>query len=105
MPRTGYADAVSRLRRMAADTLFQPETPDVPIQVLGELEATGMQFDHLWVMGLSDETWPRGPRPNPFLPVELQRGAGRAAGIGRRHRSSSRAGSPGNGCPAPARWC
>ena len=74
--RTGYADAVSRLRRMAADALFQPETPDVPIQVLGELEATGMQFDYLWVMGLSDDTWPRTPRPNPFLPIELQRGAG-----------------------------
>ena len=76
LPRTGYTDAVSRLRRMAADALFQPETPEVPIQVLGELEATGMEFDHLWVMGLSDETWPRGPRPNPFLPVELQRAAG-----------------------------
>ncbi|MBI3042593.1 MAG: PD-(D/E)XK nuclease family protein [Betaproteobacteria bacterium] len=76
LPRTGYADAVSRLRRMAADALFQPETPAVPIQVLGELEATGMEFDHLWVMGLSDETWPRAPRPNPFLPAELQRAAG-----------------------------
>jgi probable DNA repair protein len=76
LPRIGYTDAVSRLRRLAADALFQPETPDVPIQVLGELEATGMEFDHLWVMGLSDETWPRGPRPNPFLPVELQRSAG-----------------------------
>jgi len=76
LARTGYADAVARLRRMAADALFQPESPEVPIQVLGELEATGMTFDHLWVMGLSDETWPRAPRPNPFLPAELQRAAG-----------------------------
>ncbi|HEY7657945.1 MAG TPA: PD-(D/E)XK nuclease family protein [Burkholderiales bacterium] len=76
LTRTGYADAVSRLRRMAADTQFQPETSDVPIQVLGELEATGMQFDHLWVMGLSDDAWPRAPHPNPFLPIELQRAAG-----------------------------
>jgi len=76
VPRTGYAEVMSRLRRMAADALFQPETPEVPIQVLGELEATGMQFDHLWVMGLSDDTWPRAPRPNPFLPIELQRAAG-----------------------------
>ena len=35
-----------------------------------------MEFDHLWVMGLSDETWPPSPRPNPLLPVELQRAAG-----------------------------
>ena len=73
VPRVGYADAVSRLRRMAADTLFQPETPEVPIQILGVLEAAGMEFDHLWVMGLSDAAWPPGPRPNPFLPIELQR--------------------------------
>jgi len=76
LPRAGYSDVLSRLRRMATDTLFQPETPAVPIQILGELEATGMQFDHLWVMGLADESWPPGPRPNPFLPVELQRDAG-----------------------------
>jgi probable DNA repair protein len=67
-----YREAVSRLRRMAADTLFQPETPDVPIQILGIFEAAGMMFDHLWVMGLSDEAWPLQPRPNPFLPIELQ---------------------------------
>ena len=76
LPRTGYTEAVSRLRRMAADALFQPESPEVPIQVLGALEATGMVFDHVWVMGLSDEAWPSGPRPNPFLPVALQRTAG-----------------------------
>jgi probable DNA repair protein len=75
-PRMGYGEAVSRLRRMAADALFQPETPDVPIQVLGVLEAAGMEFDHLWVTGLSDEAWPPSPRPNPFLPTEAQRAAG-----------------------------
>ncbi len=75
VPRTGYGEAVARLRRIAADTLFQPETLDVPIQILGVFEAAGMEFDHLWVMGLSDEAWPQSPRPNPFLPIELQRAA------------------------------
>ncbi|SCY48909.1 probable DNA repair protein [Nitrosospira sp. Nl5] len=75
VPRTGYSEGISRLRRMAAETLFQPETPDVPIQILGVFEAAGMQFDHLWVMGLSDEVWPPQPSPNPFLPIELQRAA------------------------------
>jgi len=41
-----------------------------------------MEFEHLWVMNLSDETWPRGARPNPFLPVELQRAAGMPQGSG-----------------------
>ena len=70
-----YGEALSRLRHMAAEVLFQPETPDVPIQILGVLEAAGMAFDHLWVMGLSDEAWPPQPRPNPFLPIELQQAA------------------------------
>ncbi|SFN55989.1 probable DNA repair protein [Nitrosospira briensis] len=76
MPRATYSAALLRLRHMAADVLFQPETPDVPVQILGVLEAAGMTFDHLWVMGLSEEAWPSQPRPNPFLPVELQRATG-----------------------------
>lgn len=71
--RTGYIEGVSRLHRMAAKTLFQPETPDVPIQILGVFEAAGMDFDHLWVMGLSDTVWPFQPRTNPLLSIELQR--------------------------------
>lgn len=75
VPRMPYAEALSRLRRIAADTLFQPESPEVPIQILGVLEASGLTFDGLWVMGLSDGNWPPAPRPNPFLPLALQRAA------------------------------
>ncbi len=75
LSRSSYPAAISRLRRLTSETMFQPETPDVPIQVLGVLEAAGLAFDHLWVMGLSAEAWPPQPRPNPFLPVELQRAA------------------------------
>lgn len=76
VPAMSYAEALSRLRRIAADTLFQPESPEVPIQILGVLEAAGLTFDGLWVMGLSDNNWPPAPRPNPFLPLALQRAAG-----------------------------
>ncbi len=73
--KMGFGEALARLKRMALEALFQPETPEVPVQVLGVLEAAGMEFDHLWVMGLSDESWPPAPRPNPFLPLALQRDA------------------------------
>ena len=72
-PAATYTSAVTRLRRLAGETLFQPQTPEVPIQVLGMLEAAGMQFDHLWIMGLTDEVWPPPPRPNPLLPAVLLR--------------------------------
>jgi ATP-dependent helicase/nuclease subunit B len=66
-------DVVARLRRSAGDTLFQAETGDVPVQVLGVLEAAHLQFDHLWVANLSDDRWPPEPQPNPLLPLALQR--------------------------------
>jgi probable DNA repair protein len=74
--RMGFGEALARLARIAQATLFQPETPQLPIQVLGVLEAAGLEFDHLWVMGLSDEAWPMRPRANPFIPIRLQRAAG-----------------------------
>jgi probable DNA repair protein len=75
-PRMGFEAALAMLRRMAAETVFQPETPAVPVQVLGVLEAAGMRFDHLWVAGLTDEAWPAPPHPNPFIPLRLQQTAG-----------------------------
>ncbi len=71
--KTSYAEALATLRRMAGERVFQPQTPAAPVQVLGLLEASGLDFDSLWVMGLDDESWPPSPRPNPFLPLDLQR--------------------------------
>jgi probable DNA repair protein len=75
-PRMTFAQALAQLRRLCADTLFQPESPAAPIQVLGVFESAGLEFDCLWVSGLTDEAWPLHARPNPFLPPALQRKAG-----------------------------
>lgn len=69
-------EGLAVLRRLCADTLFQPESPDAPVQVLGVLESAGLRFDCLWVTGLTDEAWPLPARPNPFIPVALQKKAG-----------------------------
>jgi len=78
--RMGPHEALARLRRLCADTLFQPEAPGgemrAPVQVLGLLEAAGIGFDALWVSGLTDDKWPLRAHPDPFLPVQLQRKAG-----------------------------
>jgi ATP-dependent helicase/nuclease subunit B len=71
--RLTYAEALASLRRMALERVFQPQTPAAPVQLLGLFEASGLEFDSLWVMGLDDESWPPVPRPNPFLPLDLQR--------------------------------
>jgi ATP-dependent helicase/nuclease subunit B len=70
------SDALALLARIAARASFQPESPEAPVQVLGTLEAAGQEFDHLWVAGLDDESWPRPSSPDPFLPLRMQREAG-----------------------------
>jgi len=72
-------EALQQLRRILADAVFQPESADVdgaPIQIMGVLESAGQQFDQLWVTGLSASAWPLAARPNPLIPIAMQRRAG-----------------------------
>ncbi len=64
--------ALTRLKHIAAARIFQPQSADVPVQVLGLYEAIGLEFDHAWVMGMHDAVWPPAPRPDPFIPLVLQ---------------------------------
>jgi ATP-dependent helicase/nuclease subunit B len=70
------AEGVARLRRLAATQRFQPETPELPVQVLGLLETAGLEFDGVWVTGMHDGILPAPLRPNPLLPAALQRALG-----------------------------
>ena len=36
------------------------------------MQARGVPFDHLFVIGLSHGTWPREHRDDPFLPSALR---------------------------------
>lgn len=75
LPALTYAQALAHLRQIA-QAPFQPESPEAPVQVLGMLEAAGGRFDYLWLMGMHDEAWPNAARPNPLLPIALQRAHG-----------------------------
>ncbi|MGH9482568.1 MAG: PD-(D/E)XK nuclease family protein, partial [Terriglobales bacterium] len=69
-------EARRRLRQLAAGRVFQPQAAAAPVQVLGWLEAAGMEFSHLRVIGLHDGALPAPAAPNPFLPLEWQRAQG-----------------------------
>ncbi len=71
--RMSRSAAVDKLRAMARETVFQPEGSGAPIQILGVLEASGIAFDALWVLGLAADRWPPAPNPNPMLPIAWQR--------------------------------
>ena len=64
--------ALTQLTRMAQATVFQAQSHDSQIQVLGLLEAAGLEFDQLWVAGMDDRQWPQPTSLNPLLAVDLQ---------------------------------
>jgi probable DNA repair protein len=74
--KMSYRGACEWLEASAKATLFQPEGTDAPVQVLGVLESAGLEFDHLWVMGLTDEAWPLAEGAQALIPLRLQREAG-----------------------------
>ena len=72
-PPMNLAQVLDWLQQRAANTRFQMDDEGAPVQVMGMLEAAGLRFDHLWIMGLHDEALPASANLNPFLPTSLQR--------------------------------
>lgn len=66
-------EALRQLRQLTDHCIFQAETDDAPIQILGLLESSSLRFDHLWVTGMDNHSWPPNIAPNPLLPISLQR--------------------------------
>ena len=72
----GVGEALALVRHLASERMFQPETPELPVRVLGRLESHGQRFDVLWVAGLDTERWPPSGSPSPFLPIAAQQAVG-----------------------------
>jgi ATP-dependent helicase/nuclease subunit B len=72
-PPMSLSQILDWLHETAANVQFQAEDEGAPVQVMGMLEAAGLRFDHLWIMGLHDEALPAAANPNPFIPTSLQR--------------------------------
>lgn len=68
-----FKEAINWLEWFLTQTLFQAESQQEPVQVLGLLEALGLQFDAIWIMGLTEEAFPRQTDPSPFIPFYLQK--------------------------------
>lgn len=71
--REPYGEFLNTLDRAAGMAIFSPESAGAPIQILGPLEAAGMEFDYLWFLGADDVGWPAAGEPHPFLPRDLQK--------------------------------
>ena len=74
-PDLDAPEALAELRRLAAAP-FQPESGEPAVFVLDAYDDPGVQFDSLWVAGLTATAWPRPVAVDPLLPIEIQRQLG-----------------------------
>ena len=69
-----------RARQMLEETLQSLSVERMSsgggVQILAPREAIDLEFDQLWVCGLTSAAWPPAPRPNPLVPAVLQRERG-----------------------------
>ncbi|MBT8089458.1 MAG: PD-(D/E)XK nuclease family protein [Gammaproteobacteria bacterium] len=75
-PAMSCEAAVHRLEVMAAGTVFQPESEGRAVQLMGPLEASGAEFDAVWISGLSAANWPPPGNASPLVSRLLQRQKG-----------------------------
>lgn len=71
-PSMGLGNALARLELLAGDTIFQPESTRAIVQLMGPLEASGAQFDALWISGLTTANWPPAGSPAVLVSRRLQ---------------------------------
>ena len=64
--------AIGRLEQMAGEAIFQPESTSASIQLLGPLEASGSQFDGIWITAASTANWPPAGTPSALVSRRLQ---------------------------------
>lgn len=65
-------EALDTFTQLTSNTVFQPQKKPAPIQILGLLEASGCEFDYLWIMGLTDQCLPGKTKRAPLIPPSLQ---------------------------------
>jgi len=88
-PKLAWRTFLSRLRASCAETRFNlaPVYPNVVVMPI--TQAAGLKFEHLFVMGMDEETFPPSVRPYPLLPVYLQQKHGIPMSSGARVFESS----------------
>ncbi|MHB1937735.1 MAG: PD-(D/E)XK nuclease family protein [Acidobacteriaceae bacterium] len=70
-----FSGALARLKTLAANMLFNLETRNAAVQILGVSEAAGLAFDRIWWLNAQASSWPPRGYAQPFLPWNVQRAA------------------------------
>ena len=69
-----FPKLLSRLRNLCRRSKHRQQFDNrCQISVYSMTEATGLQFDHVWLLNFNDQVWPPPISPSPFLPYALQK--------------------------------
>ncbi|WP_144391446.1 PD-(D/E)XK nuclease family protein [Pleionea sediminis] len=71
--KVSLSTAFSWFQSIIEQATFQPKSKGEPIQVMGLYEAIGQSFDAVWLSGMSNNSLPETPDPNPFIPLSFAR--------------------------------
>ena len=69
--KTSYKNALMELKKILHQVIFQPKGGKNQIQVLGSLEAEGIQFDYAWVVGMTNKFLPANINSTRFIPFKI----------------------------------
>jgi len=74
--KLSFAAAVSCLKTLCnQQPLPHPFKRENPLSIYSVSEASGLRFDHVWLLGFSAQSWPPSIHPTPFIPYSLQQEA------------------------------
>ena len=66
-------EALAWLKKMVAETTTPAPRRTGVVHIISIDDVAQLPFDNVWVCGLDDEQWPPASRPNPLIPIALQR--------------------------------
>ncbi|WP_444998131.1 PD-(D/E)XK nuclease family protein [Aliikangiella sp. IMCC44359] len=66
------SEAKEFLKQTLRQKSFQLPSDRTNVHILGVLEATGLEFDQLFLVGFERNSWPQKAKFNPFLPIAFQ---------------------------------
>ena len=64
--------AISYLENLTNNTIFQPENKNSIIELLGPLDASGAEFDALWIADVTSSNWPPSRSRSFLISKEIQ---------------------------------
>jgi len=88
-PPLAWHAFLSRLREACAETRLNLAPAYSNVVVMPLHQASGLQFEHAFVVGMDEEAFPPSVRPHPLLPVHLQQKHGIPMSSGARVFESS----------------